>query len=592
MVADNKVFLADGEYRDEYDIFINITYDAGKVGIGTYSILWNDPSEVKKDLPPICRVGNITIKHCELESDMFKVVSNSSNYNDNGTILCKTGRMFYEDSLISNITARCDENANWSFNSSKLHCYNDCELVSDKFEIVSKSSHYNNNGTVLCKVGKMFYEDSLISNTTARCNENANWSFNSSKLRCYKAPSSIKLLIPKLIKDKEEIEIICLFSNDSNPQPNKVKLQIGDKSYFRKKDEVLKMNITASDDLKKAYCQVLNVYTLNEQFQDEGMSKINTVNVSFRPVLKRKSFTCEINENNFTNECGFKFKSNPQYQKDIYVYNIVDNKEISNYLTHYIVFNTSSYDPKSREQTLNLLYSKWLGSGNFSVYLNGNTVQMHLFDKRIHQSNNYNLPIKNEVTVCYFNKKGVLSKLCKLRVITDKIISETRIRVFQPVKKNINNSDNKTIEIKPIKIDFKAKFQTFNVSLNTNLTKETHYEILFEEKKLFFLYLLKQQNVETRTIKIDKSNKTTASKQNNTTNFTTETLVTNSTNYTNNTTSETPKTALGTFSIVFIFIASSLVALAVLFFFLKFCRNTCCDDSGNNFCSNFNTRLI
>ena len=41
----------------------------------------------------------------------------------------------------------------------------------------------------------------------------------------------------------------------------------------------------------------------------------------------------------------------------IAVYNIVDNKEISNYLTHYIVFNTSIYDPKSREQTLNLLYS-------------------------------------------------------------------------------------------------------------------------------------------------------------------------------------------------------------------------------------------
>ena len=32
----------------------------------------------------------------------------------------------------------------------------------------------------------MFYEDSLISNTTTRCNENANWSFNSSKLSCYK----------------------------------------------------------------------------------------------------------------------------------------------------------------------------------------------------------------------------------------------------------------------------------------------------------------------------------------------------------------------------------------------------------------------
>ena len=69
--------------------------------------------------------------------------------------------------------------------------------MSDKFEIVSKSSHYNNNGTVLCKVGKMFYEDSLISNTTARCNENANWSFNSSKLRCYKG---LVLAYKKVVK--------------------------------------------------------------------------------------------------------------------------------------------------------------------------------------------------------------------------------------------------------------------------------------------------------------------------------------------------------------------------------------------------------
>ena len=62
MVADNKVFRADGMYRDESDISINITYDVGKVGIGTYLILWNDPSEVKKGLPPICKVGNVTIK--------------------------------------------------------------------------------------------------------------------------------------------------------------------------------------------------------------------------------------------------------------------------------------------------------------------------------------------------------------------------------------------------------------------------------------------------------------------------------------------------------------------------------------------------
>ena len=54
---------------------------------------------------------------------MFRVDSNSSSYNDNGTVLCKTGKMFYEDSLISNITARCNESATWSFNSSKLHCY-------------------------------------------------------------------------------------------------------------------------------------------------------------------------------------------------------------------------------------------------------------------------------------------------------------------------------------------------------------------------------------------------------------------------------------------------------------------------------------
>ena len=54
------------------------------------------------------------------------------------------------------------------------------------------------------------------------------------------------------------------------------------------------MNITVSDDLKKAYCQVLNVYTLNEQFQDEGMSKINTVNVSCK-LKKIINMTCKLN---------------------------------------------------------------------------------------------------------------------------------------------------------------------------------------------------------------------------------------------------------------------------------------------------------
>ena len=62
----------------------------------------------------------------------------------------------------------------------------DCELVSNKFKIVSKSSHYNVNGTVLCKVGKMFYENSLILNITARCDESATWYFNSSELHCYR----------------------------------------------------------------------------------------------------------------------------------------------------------------------------------------------------------------------------------------------------------------------------------------------------------------------------------------------------------------------------------------------------------------------
>ena len=50
-------------------------------------------------------------------------MSNSSHYNDIGTVLCKNGQMFYEDSFISNISARCNENAEWDFNSTKLNCY-------------------------------------------------------------------------------------------------------------------------------------------------------------------------------------------------------------------------------------------------------------------------------------------------------------------------------------------------------------------------------------------------------------------------------------------------------------------------------------
>ena len=60
---------------------------------------------------------------CLLESDKFKVVSKSSHYNDKGAVFCKKGHMFYEVSFIPNITALCDKNAKWSFNSINLHCH-------------------------------------------------------------------------------------------------------------------------------------------------------------------------------------------------------------------------------------------------------------------------------------------------------------------------------------------------------------------------------------------------------------------------------------------------------------------------------------
>ena len=62
----------------------------------------------------------------------------------------------------------------------------DCELVSDKFKLESKSSHYNDIGTVLCKNGQMFYKNSFIPNKTARCNETAEWNFDSTNLNCYR----------------------------------------------------------------------------------------------------------------------------------------------------------------------------------------------------------------------------------------------------------------------------------------------------------------------------------------------------------------------------------------------------------------------
>ena len=66
---------------------------------------------------------NVFDSDCELESDKFKVVSKSSQLNDNGTVFCKNGHMFYEDSFVTNRTAVCDKNAKWSFNSTNLHCY-------------------------------------------------------------------------------------------------------------------------------------------------------------------------------------------------------------------------------------------------------------------------------------------------------------------------------------------------------------------------------------------------------------------------------------------------------------------------------------
>ena len=50
----------------------------------------------------------------------------------------------------------------------------------------------------------------------------------------------------------------------------------------------------------------------------------------------------------FLNLCHFNFFE---------AYNIVDNNETSNYLTYYIAFNASKYDPDSREQTVELIYS-------------------------------------------------------------------------------------------------------------------------------------------------------------------------------------------------------------------------------------------
>ena len=63
-------------------------------------------------------------------------MSKSSEHNDKGTVFCKNGHMFYKDSFISNRTATCDENANWSFNSTNLHCYKGLVLVTFKLQFL------------------------------------------------------------------------------------------------------------------------------------------------------------------------------------------------------------------------------------------------------------------------------------------------------------------------------------------------------------------------------------------------------------------------------------------------------------------------
>ena len=37
--------------------------------------------------------------------------------------------MFYEESFVSSISARCNENAVWDFNSNKLHCVNGLLII-------------------------------------------------------------------------------------------------------------------------------------------------------------------------------------------------------------------------------------------------------------------------------------------------------------------------------------------------------------------------------------------------------------------------------------------------------------------------------
>jgi len=436
VVTVQSLFGVKGDYENNF-IFIFITYKSDMADAGNYKITW-----VQEFQPPICEVGSITIKKCELVSDRFKVVSDSSSYKENGTVLCKNGQMFNDDLPSSDIKAWCNENAVWSFKSEKLHCY--------------------------------------------------------------RAPNSVSIYFPQIINENEEVEIRCLFSNEGNPQPNQVKFYIGNRSYTRDANEVLKKNITALDDFKKAYCQVVNAYT--EQFKNQGKSDDKTLNVHFHPILQQNFLKCEIIENAFTKKCSFKIKSNPQYRKDLHAYNVVNNKEKFNYLTTFLKFKTSEYDHKSREQTIELTYNEWLRSGNFSVHVEGNKLRLMLVDERKHGGSN--LPVENEKVQCHFNDKGIFIEPCKIEVPTEKLINENQIRVFEVENGNSNETDIKIIKIEPTGYNFTAEIQTFEVCLTKNLTKELSYEILFDQQKLIYLDLLKEIKVETTTMKSEIVNTT------------------------------------------------------------------------------------
>ena len=82
-----------------------------------------------------------------------------------------------------------------SYRLVKYYIITDCELISENFKIVSKSSQFNDIGKVLCKSGNMFYEDSLVTNRTAICDKNAKWSFNSTNLHCYEGLIAVILLV-------------------------------------------------------------------------------------------------------------------------------------------------------------------------------------------------------------------------------------------------------------------------------------------------------------------------------------------------------------------------------------------------------------